>query len=134
MTRFLMLLAVAAVAGAMYVAAAPGSQQASGPTARQFKALKAQVAALNKKVKSVQSEADGEGAVILHCMLHSVFGVKQNSNYAVGNPVTGTTTALDLAPTGATNLIAGFNSDPACMDFVGQLGLRHAAATFTRHP
>jgi hypothetical protein len=134
MTRFLMLVAVAAVAGGMYVAAATGSQQAAGPTAKQFKALKLQVAALQKKVKSVQSEADGEGAVILHCMLHSVIGVKQNSNYSVGNPITGTGTALDLAPTGATTLIAAFNSDPACMDFVGQLGLRHAASTFAHTP
>src|SRR5207248_7682130 len=50
MKRFWMLLGVAVVAGAMYVAAAPGSRQATGPTARQFAALKKQVALLNKKL------------------------------------------------------------------------------------
>ena len=44
MKRFLMFVGVAVVAAAMYVAASPASQQASGPTAKQFKALKAQVA------------------------------------------------------------------------------------------
>ena len=72
MRRFLMLLGVAAVAGPMYVAAAAGSQrsaQSAGPTAKQFAALKKQVAALQKKVKTVQNEADGEAAVLLHCVL-----------------------------------------------------------------
>jgi outer membrane murein-binding lipoprotein Lpp len=139
MNRFLMLLAVAAVAGGMYAAAAVGSQQAKGPTAKQFKALKAQVAALQKKVKGLQTEADGEGAVILHCMLHEVFGVAQRGNvtagYLFGSSVTNApTTALDLAPTGATHLIAGFNTDSACMDFVGKAGLRHAASAFAQKP
>ena len=47
MTRILMVVGVAAVAGAMYVAGASGSQQSRpGPTMKQFKALKAQVAFL----------------------------------------------------------------------------------------
>ena len=56
MKRFLMLVAVAAVAGAMYVAAAPGSQQAAPPTAAQFAALKKQVASLNKTLKALKKE------------------------------------------------------------------------------
>jgi hypothetical protein len=56
MKRFLMLVGVAVVAGAMYVAAAPGSQQAAGPTARQFNTLKRQVASLNKKLKALTKD------------------------------------------------------------------------------
>jgi hypothetical protein len=62
MNRFLMLVGVAAVAGAMYVAAAPGSRQASPPTARQFSALKRQVASMNKKLKALSKD---EGQVKL---------------------------------------------------------------------
>jgi hypothetical protein len=56
MKRFLMLVAVATVAGAMYVAAAPGSQQAAGPTAKQFAALKKQVASLSTKLKALKTD------------------------------------------------------------------------------
>jgi hypothetical protein len=44
MKRFLMLVGVAVVAAAMYVAASPASQQAKAPTEKQFLALKKQVA------------------------------------------------------------------------------------------
>ena len=57
MKRFLMLVAVATVAGAMYVAAAPGSQQSRGPTARKFAALKRQVGGLTKTLKQVKTLA-----------------------------------------------------------------------------
>jgi outer membrane murein-binding lipoprotein Lpp len=56
MKRFLMLVGVAVVAAAMYVAAAPGSQQATGPTAKQFNALKKQVASLNKNLKALKKD------------------------------------------------------------------------------
>ena len=56
MKRFWMLVGVAVVAGAMYVAAAPGSRQATGPTARQFAALKKQVALLNKKLTALTKD------------------------------------------------------------------------------
>lgn len=69
MKRFLMLVGVAVVAAAMYVAASPASQQAKGPTARQFKALKAQVATLSKKLKTVKSEADAAVGIIGLCYL-----------------------------------------------------------------
>jgi hypothetical protein len=56
MKRFLLLVGVAAVAGAMYVAAAPGSRQSTAPTAAQFAALKKQVAALNTKLKALTKD------------------------------------------------------------------------------
>ena len=78
MRRFLMLLGVAAVAGAMYVAAAPGSQQSKGPTAKQFKALQKEVSSLNRHVASlsttldtVKTEADAAATIIGGCYLTS---------------------------------------------------------------
>ncbi|HJQ51476.1 MAG TPA: hypothetical protein VJ838_13265 [Gaiellaceae bacterium] len=56
MKRFLLLVGIAVVAGAMYVAAAPGSRQASPPTARQFAALKKQVASLSTKLKALTKD------------------------------------------------------------------------------
>jgi len=125
MKRILMLVGVAAVAAAMYVAAASGSQQSRGPTAKQFAALKKQVAALQKKQKAVQTEADGEAAVLLHCVLAALAPVNRVNGYSFG---TGTTTALDIAsnPTTADYKLPSFNqADPACMDFVGIANLRH---------
>ena len=70
MKRFLMLVAVAAVAGAMYVAASPASQQSRGPTLKQFNALKKQVATLSKEVKTVvKPEADAAVEIIGACYL-----------------------------------------------------------------
>src|SRR6266513_2759924 len=71
MTRLLMLLGVAAVAGAMYVATASGSQQSAGVTAKQFKALKNAVIA--------------DTGVLVACDAHAVpinqFGDAQNGAY-----------------------------------------------------
>ena len=78
MKRFLMLVGVAVVAAAMYVAASPASQQSSGPTLKQFNALKKQVATLNKKLKAVKSEADASVTIIGACYL------KDNGNNTVG--------------------------------------------------
>ncbi len=78
MKRFLLLVGVAAVAAAMYVAASPASQQSRGPTLKQFNALKKQVATLNKKLKAVTSEADAAVGIIGACYLH------QNSDGTVG--------------------------------------------------
>jgi hypothetical protein len=78
MKRFLMLVGVAVVAAAMYVAASPASQQASGPTLKQFTALKKQVATLSKKLKAVKSEADAAVTIIGACYL------KDNGNNTVG--------------------------------------------------
>jgi hypothetical protein len=91
MKRFLMLVGVAAVAGAMYVAAAPGSRQAAAPTARQFAALKKQVASLNKKLKaltkdetSVKKLTVDVGTFIVGCYLSDTAGFKGVTRY--GDP------------------------------------------------
>ena len=78
MKRFLMLVGVAVVAAAMYVAASPASQQSSGPTLKQFNALKKQVATLSKKLKTVKSEADASVTIIGACYL------KDNGNGTAG--------------------------------------------------
>ena len=80
MKRFLMLVGVAVVAAAMYVAASPASQQATGPTAKQFNALKKQVASLSKKLKSTKAEADAAVGFIATCFVDpsaGVWGVSQ---------------------------------------------------------
>ncbi len=75
MKRFLMLVGVAVVAGAMYVAAAPGSQRASGPSAKQFAALKKQVATLSKSEKTLKKEADSAAAFIGTCLVSTGAGI-----------------------------------------------------------
>ena len=76
MKRFLMLVGVAVVAAAMYVAAGTASQQSRGPTAKQFKALKTQVATLGKKLKATKAEADALAGAISTCFTN-VVGVSQ---------------------------------------------------------
>jgi hypothetical protein len=116
MKRFLMLVAVAAVAGVMYVAAAPGSRQASLPTARQFAALKKQVTKLKRsvtalkkdetKVKSAAADAD---AFIATCFLTAgvapvsqfgdpsgTYGFEYNATPPTTPPAPTSRTALDL--------------------------------------
>jgi hypothetical protein len=94
MKRFLMLVAVAAVAGAMYVAASPASQQSKGPTLKQFNALKKQVATLNKTLKTVKAEADAAVTIIGACYL------KDNGN--------GTSGFLDMPVSRLGNSSAGY--------------------------
>jgi len=72
MKRFLMLIGVAVVAAAMYVAASPASQRSSGPTLKQFNALKKQVTALNKTLKTVKSEAAAAVGIIGSCYLQDL--------------------------------------------------------------
>jgi len=96
MKRFLMLVGVAAVAGAMYVAAAPGSRQASPPTARQFAALKRQVASLSTKLKALTKDekAVKQAAIaaveyIGGCFLDSTGNIENLQVADVGNASTG---------------------------------------------
>jgi hypothetical protein len=125
MSRFLITLATVVVAGAMYVAAAPGSQTA-GPTAKQFNALKAQVTKLQKQVKVVQSDTIFLGNVIGYCMLHQTVGVAQRGDlggtfgYSYTNGTTSLTTALDLSGSPTYTLLT-LNPDPGlnCASFVG---------------
>jgi len=115
MSRFITLLAVAAVAGVMYVAAAPGSVHSAGPTNAQFKALKLHVANLQKSVVQVRRLAVAEALVLADCVLYHAqavddFGDGSTGTYGYsysdpqqngGQPFL--TTALDLAPSGETN-------------------------------
>jgi outer membrane murein-binding lipoprotein Lpp len=134
MKRFLMLVGVAVVAAAMYVAAGSASQQAKGPTAKQFNALKAQVANLSKRVKSTRAEADAAVGFIANCLVSQNAGVWGVSEFGDGSTTPtfgyhytadGTTdqlvTALDFD--GSTTPDAYLQAvDPAC---VNTSGLRH---------
>jgi hypothetical protein len=136
MKRFLMFVGVAVVAAAMYVAASPASQQSRGPTAKQFKALKKQVATLSKTLKATKSEADAAVAFISTCFISANAGVLPINEFgdpagAFGYQYTdnGTdiinVTALDVdtsAPFEGAYLQA---VDPAC---VNTTGLRHRQA------
>src|SRR5215467_12469321 len=132
MKRFLMLVGVAAVAGAVYAAAASGSQQSTGPTAKQFKALKSQVAALTKKVKTNQQHLDALAFAYVHCSLHSEIGVDRRGATSFGYSFSpdginsSFTTALDLDTSGTpTYSITPFNAaDSGCRSLIG-LALRH---------
>ena len=125
MKRFLLVLALVAVAGATYVATAPGGQTAS-PTAKQFRALKKQVAALSNKVKGVQGLAVAEAVLLTDCMKYSVpidqFGDSQNTpgtyGYEFSDPsVSGTpflTTGLDTASPGDPTALWITGGDATC--------------------
>jgi hypothetical protein len=133
MKRFLMLVGVAVVAGAMYVAAAPGSQRASGPTAKQFKALKKQVASLSKSEKTLKKEADSAAGFIATCLVSSNAGIVPVNRFGTATTgpgfLYGTSvsnaprTALDLDPT-TTNFQGAYllAVDPTC---VSSSGLAH---------
>src|SRR5881227_2913087 len=84
MKRFLMLVGVAVVAAAMYVAASPASQQAAGPSAKQFNALKKQVAGLSKKLKTTKAEADAAVGFIATCLVSQNAGVWGVSEFGDG--------------------------------------------------
>jgi hypothetical protein len=57
MKRFLMLVGVAAVAAAMYVAASPASQQSKFATEKQFLALQKKVTSQGKTIKQLKQLA-----------------------------------------------------------------------------
>jgi hypothetical protein len=136
MKRFLMLVGVAVVAAAMYVAASPASQQAKGPTLKQFNALKKQVATLNKTLKTVKSEADAAVGIIGSCYLHqntdgtvgfSVMPVSQFGDTTTGflfGTSTGSNprTALDVATSGPQAYLQ--EVEPQCATISA---LRHGA-------
>ena len=155
MKRFLMLVGVGVVAAAMYVAASPASRQAKGPTAKQFKALKNQVASLSKTVKGLKTVVTAEGKVLTDCVKVAIpidqFGNPQPTDastpegydYGKGtypgnpaDPVTGYTTGLDVsftADTGALWVVGAPASQtsgtlPPCATDLGEGALRHAAA------
>ena len=126
MKRFLMFVGVAVIAAAMYVAASPASQQSTGVTAKQFSALKKQVASLSKSLKSTKKEADAVAGFLSNCFLSQnagVWGVSQFGDpqgtfgYSYTDSPTSTAvniTALDFD--GSTTPQASFQAvDPACV-------------------
>jgi outer membrane murein-binding lipoprotein Lpp len=137
MKRFLMLVAVAVVAGAMYVAASPASQQSRGPTAKQFKALKKQVATLSKKLNGVKAEADAAVGIIGACYLNqpgsaTAFKVMMVSQRGIAGTGPGYLfgTSASSAPTTALDVVTSSPQaylqevDPQCATLSG---LRHGA-------
>jgi len=137
MKRFLLVLALVAVAGATYAATAPGSQTA-GPTAKQFKALQKQVATLKKQVKAEQVDTADLGGFLLHCMAHGPVGVNSagnaSSGYLFGTPGTPpasatSTSALSLDTSGAPQyrFFAVNTADSQCATIINQAAGRHPA-------
>jgi hypothetical protein len=134
MKRFLMLVAVAAVAGAMYVAAAPGSRQAAPPTAKQFALLKKQVAKLKKTLTAlkkdetlVKTEATDAAGFIATCFVstnagavpvgqfgdpNGTFGFQYITAAGVTTPTLRTALDLDASTTPQGFLQA---VDPSCI-------------------
>lgn len=148
MKRFLMLVAVATVAGAMYVAAAPGSQQ-STPTTTQFTALKKQVTKLSRTVSTLKKDegkvkrlAVAEAGLLLTCMAKTVpvdqFG--DDTTHTQGflyssDAIEGADTvraALDIAPSTDTNATWFVGGDSTCHTAVGNGPLREAAEIAAR--
>jgi outer membrane murein-binding lipoprotein Lpp len=142
MTRFLMLLAAAAVAGVMYVAAAPGGATRSGPTAAQFKALSKKVTTLQKQVANLKKEADASLGILGVCVMHQPVGVDQvgtsSSGYLFGPPQTApnavtaaATSALNLAPSteaSPQHRVFELNtSESACVKIAGSVSTPAAA-------
>ena len=127
MKRFSMLVGVAVVAGAMYVAAAPGGRQAAGPTAKQFASLKKQVASLSKSLSALKKDEGAvkqlslaEAEVLVACAQTAVpvdqFGDGTTEGYRY------TTSANIAAPASddlQTALDAAVPTDPDAVFFVG---------------
>ena len=148
MKRFLMLVAVAAVAGAMYVAASPASQQSKGPTLKQFNALKKQVATLSKEVKTVvKPEADAAVAIIGACYLKDngngtasflVMPVSQRGNSSAGylfGTSAGTstpTTALDVSAASPQAYLQEVDPQCATTSFLRH-GAVHSGSSRVQH-
>jgi hypothetical protein len=142
MKRLLMLLGVAVVAAAMYVAASPASQQAKGPTAKQFRALEKKVTALGKSLKSVKAEADAAVGIIGACYLNvsgSTVTFKVMPVSQVGSTQSGflfgsssatalPRTALDIQAAGPQAYLQ--EVDPTCATATG---LRHDAVRLGRN-
>jgi hypothetical protein len=146
MKRLLMFVGVAVIAAAMYVAASPASQQSSGVTAKQFSALKKQVASLSKSLKSTRKEADAVAGFLSDCFLSQNAGVWGVSQFGDGQSPVGSgtfgywytdngtnyfnITALDFD--GSTTPEAFFQAvDPTCVN----TALRHQLkGSDTRQP
>jgi hypothetical protein len=139
MKRFLMLVGVAVVAAAMYVAASPASQQSKGPSAKQFKALEKQVATLSKSLKAVKAEAADADGFIQACMVSAGSGVLPINEFGDPNGTfgyhylpslggtDGFTTALDVDGSTPFQGVYLQGVDPSCVTAT----LRHHTSSGT---
>ncbi len=139
MKRFLMLVGVAAVAAAMYVAASPASQQSKFATEKQFLALQKKVTSQGKTIKQLKQLAVLEGTFIVDCVKVAVpidqFGdgsTAQTEGYNYSQPAgvgNFLTTALDVTdPAQDTGALFITGGDASCGTLVSGTGLRRAAA------
>ena len=127
MKRFLMLVGVAVVAAAMYVAASPASQQ-SGPTAKQFNALKKQVASLSKTVKVLKAvtTACDQLAVPIDQFGNPDGTPPEGYHYQLSTGQEILTTGLDVTdPAQDTGALFITGGDATCATLINPSGLRH---------
>jgi len=134
MQRFLIFVGVAVVAAAMYVAASPASQQAAAPSAKQFKTLQKQVAALKKDETAVKKLTIALADIVGSCYLDSKGNIvtlpvsqfgSTTTGFYFGNagttPTTMTTrTALDINAASPTADLQEVS--PSCLS---ASGLKH---------
>ena len=134
MQRFLIFVGVAVVAAAMYVAASPASQQASGPSAKQFKTLQKQVAALKKDETAVKKLTVALATIVGGCYLDTNSNLVTLPVSQVGSTTTGflfgapgtppasatARTALDINASSPTAELQEVN--PSCLS---ASGLKH---------
>jgi hypothetical protein len=146
MQRFLILVGVAVVAAAMYVAASPASQQASGPSAKQFNALKKEVATLTKTLKTVKAEANDADGFVQTCLVSSGAGIvpinqfgTTTDGFLFGTPAGSPTptaatarSALDV-DTSATPGALVIAVDPTCVNSKSSLHLAGHSRLSTAH-
>ena len=102
MKRFLMLVGVAVIAAAMYVAASPASQRSTGPTEKQFLALQKKVTTLSKTLKTVKSEANAAVGFIATCLASQNAGALPTSEF--GDAQAGAYGYHFLQPDGTTEI------------------------------
>lgn len=135
MKRFLMLVGVAVVAAAMYVAAGSASQQSNGVSVKQFRALQKQVASLSKTLKVVKAEARDADGFVQACLVSNNSGVLPINEFGdptgtngtpqgyvygtSGDPTAGTgntyATALDVDTSSPFQGVYLQGVDPACV-------------------
>ena len=136
MKRFMLVLALVAVAGATYVATSSGSQTA-GPTAKQFRALKKTVNHLKTEIKYAEEYELGMGDFLLTCMVHGPVGVDSvgdgSNGYLFGAPGTPPASAtsqsaltLDTSGTPAYAFFTVRLDNQDCVDFINSVAGRHA--------
>jgi hypothetical protein len=141
MKRFLMLVGVAVVAAAMYVAAGTASQQSKGVSVAKFNALEKKVTTLSKTLKQVKAAAADADGFIRSCLLSANGGVLPINQF--GDPAgtfgyqyydgtqTIDTTALDLDLSSPFQGVYLQGVDSACVG--SPAGHRLAARTGAGH-